>query len=51
MEYEASFELKEGMKTYDNRPFLLPKSQKETTMKELNRLSDLEVLEFHPTLE
>ncbi len=47
----VSFELKEGAKPYHGRPFPIPKSCKETTMKELNRLCELGVLEFQPTSE
>ena len=47
----VSFELKEGTKPYHCRPFPIPKSHKETTMKELNRLCELGVLEFQPTSE
>ena len=43
-----SFELKEGIKPYHGRPFPVPKSRKETTIKELNRLSDQGVLSFSP---
>ena len=44
----VSFELKEGTKPYHGRPFPVPKSHKATTIKELNRLCDLGVLEFQP---
>ena len=47
----VSFELKEGTKPYHGRPFPVPKSRKETTMKELNRLCELGVLEFQPASE
>ena len=47
----VSFELKEGTKPYHGRPFPVPKSHKETTMKELNRLCELGVLEFQPASE
>ena len=47
----VSFELKEGTKSYHGRPFPVPKSHKETTMKELNRLCELGVLEFQPASE
>ena len=47
----VSFEFKEGTKPYHGRPFPVPKSHKETTMKELNRLSELEVLKFWPASE
>ena len=42
----VSFELKEGTKPYHGRPFSVPKSHKETTLKELNRLCQLGVLKF-----
>jgi len=47
----VSFELKEGTKPYNVRPFPVPQSCKETTNKELNRLCDLGVLEFQPASE
>jgi hypothetical protein len=47
----VSFELKEGAKPYHGRPYPVPKSRKETTIKELNRLCDLGVLEFQPDSE
>ena len=47
----VSFELKEGTKPYHGRPVPIPKSHKETTMKELNRLCELGVLEFQPASE
>ena len=34
---------------YHGMPFPFPKSRNETTIKELNRLCDLGVLEFQPT--
>ncbi len=46
-----SFELTEGTKPYHGRPFPVLKSCKETTIKELNSLCDLGVLEFQPTSE
>ncbi len=42
----VSFELKEGAKPYHGRPFPVPKSRKETIMKELNRLCELEGWSF-----
>ena len=45
-----SFELKEGTKPYHGRPYPVPKSHKETTIKELNRLWDMGVLKFQPTI-
>eukprot|EP00804_Cyclotella_cryptica_P004308 CCRYP_013506-RA/>CCRYP_013506-RA protein AED:0.46 eAED:0.46 QI:0/-1/0/1/-1/1/1/0/116 len=47
----VSFELKEGAKPYHGRTYPVPKSRKETTIKELNRLCNLGVLEFQPELE
>ena len=47
----VSFELKKGTKPYHGRPFPVPKSCKETTIKELNRLCELGVLEFQPASE
>ena len=47
----VSFELKEGTKPCHGRPLPIPKSRKETTMKELNRLCELGVLEFQPASE
>ena len=47
----VSFELKEGTKPYHGRSFRVPKSRKETTIKELNMLCDLGVLEFQPASE
>jgi hypothetical protein len=46
-----SFELKEGAKPYHDRPSPVPRVHKETIIKELNRLCELGVLEFQPTLE
>ncbi len=47
----VSFELKEGTKPYHDRPFPIPMSCNENTMKELNRLCELGVLEFQPASE
>ncbi len=47
----VSFELKDGTKPYHGRTFPILKSHKETTMKELNRLCELGVLEFQPAAE
>jgi hypothetical protein len=47
----VSFELKEGAKPYHGKAYPVPKSRKETTIKELNRLCDLGVLEFQPESE
>ena len=46
-----SFKLKEGVKPYHGKAYPVPKSCKETTIKELNRLCDLGVLEFQPESE
>jgi hypothetical protein len=47
----VSFELKEGATPYHGRPYPVPKMQKTTTIKELNRLCELGVLEFQSTSE
>eukprot|EP00804_Cyclotella_cryptica_P022722 CCRYP_012507-RA/>CCRYP_012507-RA protein AED:0.37 eAED:0.36 QI:0/-1/0/1/-1/1/1/0/142 len=47
----VSLELKEGAKPYSGRAYPVPKSRKETTIKELNRLCKLGVVEFQPELE
>ena len=47
----VSFELKEGTKPYHGRPLSVSKSRKETTMKELNRLCELGLLENQPASE
>ena len=47
----VSFELKEGMKPYQGRPYPVPKVHKETLTKELNRLCELGVLRFQPAFE
>ena len=47
----VSFDRTEGTKPYHGRPFSVPKSCKETIIKELNRLCDLGVLEFQPASE
>ncbi len=46
-----SFELKEGAKPYHGRSYPVPKAYKETTIKELNRLVTLGVVEFQPGSE
>eukprot|EP00804_Cyclotella_cryptica_P018230 CCRYP_005962-RA/>CCRYP_005962-RA protein AED:0.66 eAED:0.67 QI:0/0/0/1/0/0/2/0/124 len=46
-----SLELKEGAKPYHCRAYPVPKSCKETTIKELIRLCKLGVVEFQPELE
>ena len=43
-----SLELKEGTKPYHGKAYPVPQSRKETTIKELNRLYRLGVLEFQP---
>ena len=47
----VSFELKEGAKPYHGRSYPVPKAYKETTIKELNRLVTLGVVEFQPGSE
>ncbi len=47
----VSLELKEGLKPYHGRLFPVPKSHKETAIKDLNRLCDLGVLKFQPASE
>ena len=47
----VSFELKEGAKPHHGTPFPVPRVHKYTIIKELNRLHDLEVLEFQPASE
>jgi hypothetical protein len=42
----VSFELKEGVTPYHDRPYPVPKMRKTTTIKELNRKCELGVLEF-----
>ena len=44
----VSFELKEGMKPYHGRPYLLHK-HKAVSMKEIKRLCDIGVLEWQPS--
>eukprot|EP00804_Cyclotella_cryptica_P008077 CCRYP_004574-RA/>CCRYP_004574-RA protein AED:0.36 eAED:0.59 QI:0/0/0/1/0/0/2/0/231 len=46
-----SLELKVGTKPYHGRAYPISKSRKETTIKELNRLCRLGVLEFQPKSE
>ena len=46
-----SFELKEGAKPYHGRLYPVPKAFKDTTIRELNRLVGLGVVEFQPGLE
>ncbi|KAL3784137.1 hypothetical protein HJC23_005795 [Cyclotella cryptica] len=47
----VSFKLKEGAKPYHGKAYPVPKSRKETTIKELNRLCELGVVEFQPESE
>eukprot|EP00804_Cyclotella_cryptica_P007274 CCRYP_017866-RA/>CCRYP_017866-RA protein AED:0.41 eAED:0.77 QI:0/0/0/0.5/0/0/2/0/228 len=47
----VSFELKEGAKPYHGKAYPVPKSHKETTIKELNRLCKLGVVGFQPESE
>jgi hypothetical protein len=47
----VSFELKEGAKPYHGRSYPVPKAYKETTIRELNRLVTLGVVEFQPGSE
>eukprot|EP00804_Cyclotella_cryptica_P017465 CCRYP_017387-RA/>CCRYP_017387-RA protein AED:0.27 eAED:0.27 QI:0/-1/0/1/-1/1/1/0/126 len=47
----VSFELKEGAKPYHGKAYPVPKSRKETTIKELNRLCELGLVEFRPESE
>jgi hypothetical protein len=45
----VSFELKEGMKPYHGRPYPIPHKHKAILMKEIKRLCDIGVLEWHPS--
>ena len=47
----VSFELKEGAKPHHGMSYPDPKIRKETTIKELNRLCKLGVMEFQPASE
>ncbi len=47
----VSLELKEDVKPYHGKAYPVPQSCKETTIKELNRLCKLGVLEFQPKSE
>ncbi len=47
----VSFELKEDTKPYHGRAYPVPHAHKETLKKELNRLCELEVLEWQPESE
>ena len=46
-----SFELKEGTKPYHGRSYPVPKTYKDTTITELNRLVELGVVDFQTGLE
>jgi hypothetical protein len=46
-----SFELKEGAKPYHGRSYPVPKAYMDATIRELNRLVTLGVVEFKPGLE
>jgi hypothetical protein len=46
----VSFELKEGMKLYHDRPYPIPHKHKAVLMKEIKRLWDMGVLEWQPSL-
>jgi hypothetical protein len=43
----VSFELKEGMKPYHGRPYPIPHKHKAVLMKEIERLCDIGMLEWH----
>jgi hypothetical protein len=45
----VSFELKEGMKPYHGRPYLIQHKHKAVLMKEIKRLCDIGVLEWQPS--
>jgi hypothetical protein len=47
----VSFELKEGAKPYHGRSYPVPKAYTDTTIRELNRLVELGVVEFKPRSE
>ena len=47
----VTFELKEGAKPYHGRSFPIPHFHEETIMKEVNRLLELDVLEWQPLSE
>ena len=47
----VSLELKEGVKPHNGRAYWVPKANKESLKKELNRLCELGVLEWQPTSE
>jgi hypothetical protein len=45
----VSFELKEGMKPYHGRPYLIPHKHKAVLMKEIKRLCNIGVLKWQPS--
>ncbi len=45
----VSFELKEAMKPYHDRPYPIPHKHKAVLMKEINRLCNIGVLEWQPS--
>ncbi len=45
----VSFELKEGMKPYHGRPYLIPHKHKDILMKEIKPLCNIGVLEWQPS--
>jgi hypothetical protein len=47
----VSFDLKDGAETYHGRPYPVPNIRKQTTIKKLNRLDELGVMDFQPTSE
>ncbi len=47
----VSFKLMEGAKQLHGRSYPVPKAYKDTTIRELNRLVELGVVEFQPGLE
>ena len=47
----VSFELKEGSKPYHGRVYPIPQKHKATVRTEVNRLSEIEVLEWQPASE
>jgi hypothetical protein len=47
----VSFQLKEGVSPYHGQAFPVPKIHKDTTIKEVERLCKLEVLERQPASE
>ena len=47
----VSFQLKDGVTPYHGRAFQIPKVHKDVIMKQIQRLCDLGVLEWQPSLE